>query len=81
MYTRTDVKMADAVTNGIELDSSKGAATAWAYMKYCKVPQLVILRVLAEPNLRRLSDINERLKGNGEQVDTPLIRLWRAPVA
>lgn len=75
--------MAEAVTRGIALDSSNGAATAWAYMKYCKVPQQVILRVLAEPNLRRIIELTLPLENNGSNVDEHrhLIHLWRAPAA
>lgn len=87
MYTRTDAKMTDAVTHGIALDSTKGAATAWAYMKYCKVPQQVILRVLAEPKLRRLNELTLPLESSGSNADNNggedrhVIHLWRAPAA
>lgn len=74
-----------AVNRGIALDASKGAATAWAYMKYCNVPQQVILRVLAEPGLRRLMALVEPLKNNhGDSnavVYKHLIHLWRTPIA
>ncbi|MHA4870847.1 hypothetical protein ACXZ1M_24455 [Duganella sp. PWIR1] len=79
MYTRTDATMAHAVNHGIALDSSKGAATAWAYMKYFKVPQQVILRVLAEPNLRRLAEIAVVLEDTDADVYTHAMHLWRAP--
>lgn len=54
MYTRIDTEMAMAVHRGIAMDAAKGAANAWVYMKYCSVPQQVILRVLAHPGRRRL---------------------------
>lgn len=60
MLTRTNAKMTDAVNQGIALDFTKGAATAWAYMKYCGVPQQVILRILAEPHLRRQIEGSEQ---------------------
>lgn len=83
MYTRTDAKMAEAVTRGVALDSSKGAATAWAYMKYYKVPQQVILRVLAAPNLRRLTELTLPLENSDSNAyeDMHLTHLWRAPGA
>ncbi len=81
MYTRTDTKLAKVVTDGIALDSSKGAATAWAYMKYYKVPQQVILRVLAEPNLRRLIELTAVPEDDNAVVYKHLIHLWRAPEA
>jgi hypothetical protein len=79
MYTRIDAKMAEAVNLGIALDSNKGAATAWAYMKYCKVPQQVILRVLAEPRLRRLIELDVVHEDSNSDVYRNSIHLWRAP--
>lgn len=81
MYTRTNGGMAEAVNQGIALDCTKGAATAWAYMKYFKVPQQVILRVLAEPGLRRLVEIAGPLEETDTDVYANVIHLWRAPAA
>lgn len=73
-----------AVNRGIAIDAAKGAANAWAYMKYCNVPQQVILRVLAEPSLRRLIALAVPLKNNNEDnhadVYTNVLPLWRAPI-
>ncbi|MBV7534511.1 hypothetical protein KW842_01905 [Duganella sp. sic0402] len=79
MYTRTDAKMACMVNRGIALDPTKGAATAWAYMKYYAVPQQVILRVLAEPELRRQSAVSEQHGESEAKADGNFIHLWRAP--
>ncbi len=78
MYTRTDAAMARAVNQGIAIDAAKGAATAWAYMKCFRVPQQVILRVLAEPALRR-----QHKTATPDEIDAPIddnaIHLWRKP--
>ena len=85
MYTRTDAEMAMAVNRGIAIDSSKGAANAWAYMKYFNVPQQVILRVLAEPSLRRLMALAVPPENNTDDshpdVYRNVIHLWRTPLA
>jgi len=85
MYTRTDVEMARLVNRGIEIDLLKGAATAWAYMKYGRVPQQVILRVLAEPTLRRVIELTVPLENDNDdtnaEVHKHLIHLWRSSSA
>lgn len=78
MYTRTDAAMARALNQGIAIDAAKGAANAWTYMKHFRVPQQVILRVLAEPALRR-----QHKTATPDQPDAPvddnIIHLWRKP--
>ncbi|MYN39353.1 hypothetical protein GTP55_08210 [Duganella sp. FT109W] len=74
-----------AVNRGIAIDFKKGAANAWAYMKYVNVPQRVILRVLAEPSLRRPMALAVPLENNTDDshrdVYRNVIHLWRAPSA
>lgn len=67
--------MAKDVSDGLALDSSKGAAVSWAYMKYCKVPQQVILRVLAEPKLRRYTGWHGMQSGPIDDAEETVIRL------
>lgn len=77
MYNRADGGMAKDVYEGIALDQWKGAAIAWAFMTHHQVPQPVILRVLTEPNRRRISQWEARVKELGMRNSIGLIHLWR----
>lgn len=57
MQKRSDEAMARAVEQGLLIDTLQGSACAWAFMAANDVSQQTILRVLAEPNRRRPTDI------------------------
>lgn len=65
------------VCEGISIDQKSGAARAWAFMKYRHIPQQVILRVLAEPHLRRGSKLGEPASETEALGGAGLIHLWR----
>lgn len=78
MYTRANAVMTIAVDEGITRDRKNGAAIAWAYMKHCNVPQEVILRVLADPHLRRRTYLNVPAAAEGGLDENGELKLWRA---
>jgi len=55
MKDRTNAAMERDVNKALVIDALLGPSHAWTYMEYCKVPPYVILRVLAEPELRRIA--------------------------
>lgn len=50
---RSDDFLQVAVERGIALAIASGSAVAWAYMHGLAVPEAIIKRVLAYPDLRR----------------------------
>lgn len=53
MYTRSNAAMAGDVDTALTIETMHGVSRAWMYLELCQVPPHVILRVLADPELRR----------------------------
>jgi hypothetical protein len=71
--------MAKEVDNGLKIDAVQGPSVAWTYLQGCKVPQAIILRVLADPQCRR-SDAAAFGSGRIGLTDQgKAIHLWRVP--
>lgn len=56
LQARTNKEMALIVEQGITRDLLQGSVMAWRFLASNQVPDEVILRVLAEPAKRRVSD-------------------------
>lgn len=56
MENRTNVELSAAIVEGLHIDSVKGSAAAWVYMRNRSVPMDIILRLLALPAMRRPTD-------------------------
>lgn len=52
-FPRTDLKTAEVVRAGIDVNLQHGAANAWIFMESQGVPLPVIKRVLSDPDRRR----------------------------
>jgi hypothetical protein len=50
---RSDEETAKAVTRGVNIMAVRGWSVAQRYMEHKRVPERVISRVLAQPDLRR----------------------------
>jgi hypothetical protein len=55
MKKRSNAAMERDINKALAVHTLLGASHAWAYMEHCKVPPHVILRVLSEPQLRRIT--------------------------
>lgn len=53
---RNNIEMSRIVEQGITRDMLQGSVLAWKFLAANKVPDDVILRVLADPSKRRPSD-------------------------
>ena len=54
---RNNIEMSRIVEQGITRDMLQGSVMAWKFLSANKVPDDVILRVLADPSKRRPSDV------------------------
>jgi hypothetical protein len=66
-YQRLNTSLQHIVQRGVTLDAEQGAVTAWIFMQESGVSEAVMLRVLAHPDRRRVSDAAavERAKADG----------------
>lgn len=67
---RNNTEMSRIVEQGIARDLLHGSVIAWKFLAANKVPDEVILRVLADPARRRDSDQCARGTGTGELAAT-----------
>jgi hypothetical protein len=56
MQPRENTRLAKTIEQAIVIDSTYGAAKAWAYLSSHQVPTPTILRVLSSHEQRRASD-------------------------